>query len=191
MKPQFEGQRKPFYYPPKAQKGIIPEPLHRNAARASEKYPRYPRPEDCVGKSTPPQPRWVKIDQHGRAYGIGGRKTAKAFCYIKPGGGEIRINGIPHTEYFQRMWCRGQLLEPFMVTQTLTKFDAFCRVRGGGVTGQAGALRLGLARALQAYDPLYRPRLKAVKLLTRDARKVERKKPGRKKARKREQWVKR
>lgn len=185
---------KPFKAPkwtPKGAMDIIPIPAHPNAARASEVYPTYPRPEDWEGKPNPPEPRWVKIDKYGRAYGVGGRKAARAVCWIKPGGGHIRINGIPHTEYFHRIFLRGVLLEPFMQTQTLTKFDAWCAVKGGGTSGQAGAIRLAVARALQAYNPLYRPRLKAAHMLTRDPRVVERKKAGRLKARKKKQWVKR
>lgn len=153
--------------------------------------PDFPRPEDCVGKSSPPEPRWIKIDHEGRSYGVGGRKRARAFVYIKPGNGTMLVNGVPHTEYFPRLWHRGQMLEPFMATQSLTKFDVYCNTQGGGISGQAQAIRHGIARALQNYNPLFRPRLKDAKLLTRDHRKVERKHFGKKKARKAHQWVKR
>ena len=169
---------------------LSPAKIHSHIVNPHDP-PVYPRAEDLVGKSTPPQPRWAKIDQEGRSYGVGGRKRARAFVYIKPGNGTMMVNGIPHTEYFPRMWHRGHMLEPFMVTQSLTKFDVYCNTQGGGVSGQAQAIRHGIARALQNYNPLFRPRLKSAKLLIRDHRKVERKHFGRKKARKSHQWVKR
>jgi small subunit ribosomal protein S9 len=138
-----------------------------------------------------PQPREQKIDNLGRSYGSGGRKSASARVWIKPGDGTVVINGRPHTEYFTRITHRSQVILPFMTTQTLTKFDVWCTVQGGGLSGQAGAIRHGIANALQAYEPLYRPRLKKALLLRRDMRKVERSKVGLVKARKAPQWVKR
>jgi len=146
--------------------------------------------------------RWLKnakpkewksiIDDRGRAYGRGGRKRAQARAWISPGLGEIVINQKPFCDYFDRQSDRELILQPFGATETLGAFDVQCAVKGGGLTGQAGAIRLGIARALNAYNPdLYRPALKFLGYLTRDARKVERKVQGRVKARKRPQWVRR
>ena len=146
--------------------------------------------------------RWLKnakpkewksiIDERGRSYGRGGRKRAQARAWISPGLGEIVINQKPFCDYFDRQSDRELILQPLGATETLGAFDVQCAVKGGGLTGQAGAIRLGIARALNAYNPdLYRPALKFLGYLTRDARKVERKVAGRVKARKRPQWVRR
>jgi small subunit ribosomal protein S9 len=101
------------------------------------------------------------------------------------GNGSITINHIPFDVYFERLTDRAKVLEPLVVTETVGWFDVQEKVHGGGLTGQAGAIRQGLARALNRYNPdLYRPVLKRTGMLTRDARKVERKKIGHKKARK-------
>ena len=132
-----------------------------------------------------------EIDNLGRAHAAGRRKAAVARVWIKPGDGTMIVNGKPHTEYFCGVNQRGDMIQPFFYTQTLGKFDVWCTVRGGGFSGQAQAIRLGIANALQKYEPLYRARLKAATMLQRDLRVVERKKPGRLKARKKSQWVKR
>lgn len=144
-------------------------------------------------KKGPPAPRFrpIEIDQYGRSHARGGRKRAKASVWIKPGNGTIVINKQPHTEYFKRIWHRSEIIRPFVVTQSLTKFDVWAMVKGGGHTGQAGAIRHGIARALQSYDPRLRKRLNKPMFLVRDRRKVERKKYGHKKARKKRAWVKR
>lgn len=130
------------------------------------------------------------------AYGTGRRKASVARVWLRPsklGNGDITINEKPFVEYFPRLSYREKVIEPFVLTNTLAKFDVFCRVHGGGHTGQAGAISLGIARALVngVNEELYRPPLKEEKLLTRDARVVERKKSGQPKARKKDQWVKR
>jgi len=128
-----------------------------------------------------------------RSYGRGARKTARARVWIEPGTGEISINKtLSLIDYFERESDREILLQPFVVTRTCGKYDVHCNVQGGGKTGQANALRLGIARALNHYNPdLYRSTLKYKGFLTRDARKVERKKIGLHKARKAPQWVRR
>ncbi|KAJ7524287.1 hypothetical protein O6H91_18G085400 [Diphasiastrum complanatum] len=135
--------------------------------------------------------RVKKVDELGRAYATGRRKTSVARVWLSEGKGRIIINGKTHDMYFPSLDHRVQLLEPFCETQTLGKFNVFSTVKGGGITGQAGALRLGISRALQFYDPELRPPLRANGMLTRDPRCVERKKPGKAKARKSYQWVKR
>jgi small subunit ribosomal protein S9 len=139
-----------------------------------------------------PVERVPEIDARGRSYGRGGRKTAQARVWIQPGYGEIVINHRTLTDYFDRLTDREQVLAPFVATETCGAFDVQAMVKGGGLTGQAGAIRHGLARALNAYNPdLYRPPLKLLGYLTRDPRKVERKKVGHVKARKSPQWVRR
>lgn len=132
------------------------------------------------------------IDERGRSYGRGGRKRAQARVWIQPGLGHVIVNQRPLVEYFQRYSDRERLLQPLVATETCGHFDVQVTVQGGGLSGQAGAIRHGLANALNKYNPdLYRPPLKLLGYLTRDARKVERKKIGRLKARKSPQWVRR
>ena len=132
------------------------------------------------------------IDDRGRAYGRGGRKTASARVWIQPGLGHVVINHQDLVDYFDRTTDRELVLAPLTATATCGKFDVTALVTGGGLTGQAGAIRHGLARALNHYNPdVYRPPLKRLGYLTRDPRKVERKKIGHIKARKKPQWVKR
>jgi ribosomal protein S9 len=131
------------------------------------------------------------VDAQGRAYGTGRRKAATARVWVRPGSGRVWVNGSPLDAAFSSVARRADVLSPLAVTAGLGKFDVRATVSGGGTTGQAQAVRHGLARALQAWDPALRPALKAAGLLTRDARVVERKKPGKAKARKSFQWVKR
>lgn len=130
------------------------------------------------------------VDEYGRSYGTGRRKTSVARVWIKEGAGQVSINGRSITDYFQ-FHQRQHAMEAMELTETAGNFDMMCTVQGGGVSGQAGAIRLGVARALEAFEPNLRPVMKIHGLLTRDDRKVERKKIGQKKARKKFQWVKR
>jgi len=139
----------------------------------------------------PMSPRYRKVDKAGRAFGVGRRKRSHAAVYLSPGSGDIRVNGKSLIEYFSMYYIRHDVVMPLAATNTCGVFDIHAHVRGGGITGQAGALRLGIARALQEFDPRLRPALKQAGLLTRDRRVVEPKKPGKKKARKSKQWVKR
>ncbi len=122
---------------------------------------------------------------------VGRRKSAVARAYLVPGTGKIVINGKPVDEYLPLPTLVQDIRAPFTVTETNNKFDTNVIVRGGGLTGQAGAIRLAIARALAAKDEEYRAPLRAADLLTRDPRMVERKKYGRPKARKRFQFSKR
>lgn len=124
-------------------------------------------------------------------HGLGRRKTGVARVYLRPGTGRWWINGRTLEEYFPRQTHRQMVAEPLVHTETQSRFDVKVRVSGGGPTGQAGAVRLGVARALLAYDEELRGALRARGMLTRDPRVVERKKPGRPKARKRFQFSKR
>jgi len=122
---------------------------------------------------------------------VGRRKTSSARVILRPGSGEWQVNGRALNEYFPRLLHRKRAEEALKVTEYDGQFDVFVRVNGGGITGQADAIRLALARALLENDPEIRPVLRKHGLLTRDPRKVERKKPGRPKARKRFQFSKR
>jgi len=122
---------------------------------------------------------------------VGRRKTSVARVLLRTGKGEWTITGRPMAEYFPRKTHQMRVEEPLQVTELECRFDVQVRVNGGGLTGQADAIRLGLSRALVAFDEEQRPNLRSKGLLTRDPRKVERKKPGRPKARKRFQFSKR
>ncbi|MFN7311971.1 MAG: 30S ribosomal protein S9 [Bacteroidota bacterium] len=122
---------------------------------------------------------------------LGRRKTSVARVYVKPGTGKIEINGREAKVYFPTITLQNSIEQPLNATNTVGQFDITCNVAGGGVTGQADAIKLGIARALVEYNAELKPALKAEGLLTRDPRMVERKKPGQKKARKRFQFVKR
>lgn len=137
------------------------------------------------------QARVREVDAQGRAYATGKRKEAIARVWLTEGNGRIKINGRSLDAYFPYMTWRVQVLYPFLVTDTLGAFNLHATVEGGGPSGQAQALRHGVAKALQAWEPQLRAPLRAQGLLTRDPRVVERKKPGKAKARKSFQWVKR
>ena len=124
-------------------------------------------------------------------HAIGRRKEAVCRAYLTPGSGKWNINGRTLGDYFPRPALVSAIQQPFTATDTLGRFDVKANVEGGGSTGQAGALRLAVARALVMIDEAHRRKLRDLGLLTRDARAVERKKPGRPKARKRFQFSKR
>jgi small subunit ribosomal protein S9 len=126
-----------------------------------------------------------------RVYGLGRRKTAVARVQLRPGEGRWSINGRTLEDYFPRGILQQGVVRPLVLTEMEGRYDIQVRVAGGGLHGQADAVRLGLARALLKTDEDFRIRLRAEELLTRDAREVERKKPGRPKARKRFQFSKR
>jgi len=122
---------------------------------------------------------------------VGRRKTSTARVILRPGNGEWSVNDRPLAEYFPRLWHQTRAEEPLEVAEAENQFDIQVRVNGGGLTGQADAIRLGLARALVEYDEELRGPMRDHGLLTRDDRKVERKKPGQPKARKKFQFSKR
>ncbi|HUW25629.1 MAG TPA: 30S ribosomal protein S9 [Gallionella sp.] len=124
-------------------------------------------------------------------YGTGRRKSAVARVFIKPGKGDIIVNDKPVDVFFSRETGRMIVRQPLTLTETLTKFDIMVNVSGGGESGQAGAVRHGITRALLDYDASLKPVLKDAGLVTRDAREVERKKVGLRKARRRKQFSKR
>ena len=139
-----------------------------------------------VSESTLP-----KLDKLGRAYATGRRKTSVSRVWIKHGSNKISVNGKPSKDYFKRKIYSTILEEPLFKTDNLDKLEVFSTVSGGGLSGQAGALRHGISRALVNLDPTLRKKLKQLGFLTRDARKVERKKFGKHKARRSPQFSKR
>jgi small subunit ribosomal protein S9 len=132
-----------------------------------------------------------KLDNLGRSYATGRRKDAVARVWIKPGTGKVVVNGRDQITYFARHTHRLILNQPFLVVDRVSKFDVMATVKGGGLSGQAGAVRHGISRALENFDPTLRPALKKAGMMTRDDRIVERKKVGKHKARRTKQWAKR
>ena len=124
-------------------------------------------------------------------YGTGRRKSSKARVFLRPGTGQIVVNNRSLEEYFGRETSRMVVRQPLVLTENSEKFDLFITVAGGGASGQAGAIRHGITRALMEYDETLRPSLRAAGYVTRDSREVERKKVGLRKARKKPQFSKR
>ncbi|MBK8838514.1 MAG: 30S ribosomal protein S9 [Hyphomonadaceae bacterium] len=148
--------------------------------------------KDLGVKAAPAQaPATAKIDKLGRAYATGRRKTATARVWIKRGTGKIVINGKDQTVYFARPVLRLMIKQPLEAAKRETEIDVICTVAGSGLTGQAGAVRHGIARALVNFEPELRTAMRPQKLLTRDPRAVERKKYGKAKARRSFQFSKR
>ncbi|MDR1391033.1 MAG: 30S ribosomal protein S9 [Holosporales bacterium] len=131
------------------------------------------------------------LDPQGRAYATGKRKTSISRVWIKSGTGKILVNGRDQETYFTRPVLRMLIAQPFAISEREGKYDVFCTVAGGGLSGQAGAVRHGISRALNAFEPDLRAILKKAGFLTRDSRVVERKKYGHRKARKKSQFSKR
>ena len=136
-------------------------------------------------------PREPIIDKHGRSYATGKRKNAIARVWIKPGPGKITVNGRDVDTYFARPVLRMMIAQPFDTAERNESYDVTCTVTGGGLSGQAGAVRHGISKALTYYEPDLRPVLKKGGFLTRDPRVVERKKYGKAKARRSYQFSKR
>jgi small subunit ribosomal protein S9 len=145
-----------------------------------------------VAPDTADQPRREpRRDAQGRSYATGRRKNAVARVWIRPGKGDILVNNKKVVQYFARPVLRMLLTQPFLVADRYNQFDVFCTVTGGGLSGQAGAVRHGISRALTNYEPELRGILKVAGFLTRDSRVVERKKYGKMKARRSFQFSKR
>lgn len=135
--------------------------------------------------------RAQEIDKYGRAYATGRRKDAVARVWLKPGSGKITINGRDQIVYFARPTLRLVINQVFGITEREGQYDVICTVKGGGLSGQAGAVKHGISQALTRYEPALRAPVKAAGFLTRDPRVVERKKYGRAKARRSFQFSKR
>jgi small subunit ribosomal protein S9 len=145
----------------------------------------------ALSSNPAPVPAERKVDELGRAYATGKRKNAVARVWIKPGKGAITINGRDQEIYFARPVLRMMIAQPLQVTDRLGQFDVVVTVEGSGLSGQAGAVRHAISKALTYYEPGLRPVLKPHGFLTRDSRVVERKKYGRAKARRSFQFSKR
>ena len=133
----------------------------------------------------------IKLDFKDSKYATGRRKTSIAKVWLKKGSGKIHVNGKDYDNYFKRENHKMQLLRPFELVEQKTSYDVKCNVSGGGLTGQVGAMVLGISKALLLFDPDLKTKLKKEKLTTRDSRAVERKKYGRRKARRSFQFSKR
>src|ERR1700746_2172 len=145
-----------------------------------------------VKPAAPDAPKYVKkVDKYNRAYATGKRKDAVARVWVKPGGGKITVNERTIEVYFARPVLRMLIQQPLTVSNRLSQFDVVCTVSGGGLSGQAGAVRHGLSKALMRHEPELRAVLTRGGFLTRDSRVVERKKYGRAKARRSFQFSKR
>ena len=131
------------------------------------------------------------LDKQGRAYATGRRKDAVARVWLKPGSGKITVNGRDQEVYFARPTLRLVLNQVFGITERVGQYDVICTVKGGGLSGQAGAVKHGISQAITKYEPILRAPVKAAGFLTRDSRTVERKKYGRAKARRSFQFSKR
>jgi small subunit ribosomal protein S9 len=149
----------------------------------------------ATGQAPMPQNEAVlreqKLDSQGRAYGTGKRKNAIARVWVKPGKGVITINGKTQDVYFARPVLRMMINQPFRITDREGQYDVVCTVTGSGLSGQAGAVRHGISKALSDFEPSLRPTLKHAGFMTRDSRVVERKKYGKAKARRSFQFSKR
>jgi small subunit ribosomal protein S9 len=146
---------------------------------------------DVVVVQAAAEPRVAVRDSLGRSYATGKRKDAVARVWIKPGSGKVTVNGKELSVYFARAVLQMILRQPFEIAGVLGEFDVMATVKGGGLSGQAGAVKHGISKALQIYEPSLRTPLKAAGFLTRDSRVVERKKYGKRKARRSFQFSKR
>ena len=147
---------------------------------------------DVATPAAPAAPlREKEVDAQGRAYATGRRKDAVARVWIKPGSGKVTVNGRDQTVYFARPTLRLVIDQPFQVADRAGQYDVIATVKGGGLSGQAGAVKHGIAQALAKFEPALRGAVKAAGFLTRDSRVVERKKYGRAKARRSFQFSKR
>jgi len=171
----------------------LKEMIESNAAAAAAAAAVVPEPvalapQPVAIHATLPEPQ---IDAYGRSYATGKRKNAIARVWIKRGHGRITVNGKPLNTYFARPTLRMIITQPFLVASRSDQFDVICTVTGGGLPGQAGAVRHGISKAMTLFEPALRPPLKSAGFLTRDSRVVERKKYGRAKARRSFQFSKR
>ncbi|EKG12596.1 Ribosomal protein S9 [Macrophomina phaseolina MS6] len=163
---------------------IHPTVMPEEVTRVVEKYKRAINPYDR-------QPSPKTLDEMGRGMGVGRRKTSSAVAWLVEGEGEVLINGKSLTETFSRIHDRESAIWALKATSRVDKYNVWALVRGGGTTGRAEALTLAIARALMVHEPGLKPALRRAGCITRDPRKVERKKPGHVKARKMPTWVKR
>ncbi len=157
----------------------------------TDKAPETPAPQPEVKSERPETPTIPQIDDLGRSYATGKRKNSIARVWIKPGKGQITVNGKNVSVYFARQVLQMLINHPYKIAGRENHYDTTCTVKGGGLSGQAGAIKHGISKALTYQEPELRGILKKEGLLTRDSRIVERKKYGQRKARRRFQFSKR
>jgi small subunit ribosomal protein S9 len=175
-------------------KEAAPAEAKTEKVEASEATPEAGEATETIVEDTPVEEaplREQELDQYGRAYATGRRKDAVARVWLKPGSGKIVINGRDQAVYFARPTQRLVINQPFGITDRTGQYDVIATVKGGGLSGQAGAVLHGIAQALTRYEPALRTTVKRAGFLTRDSRVVERKKYGRAKARRSFQFSKR
>ncbi len=172
-----------------AAQGVVEVPAEADAVASDADANANAAPVEAAANEAPVHVQ--KLDEQGRSYATGKRKDAVARVWIKPGAGRITVNGREVERYFARPVLRMLINQPFDVAGRAGQYDVLCTVKGGGLSGQAGAVRHGISKALTLYEPALRPILKKEGFLTRDARVVERKKYGRRKARRSFQFSKR
>ena len=169
--------------------------VEKATAAASDETKKASTDETSIAAPVTAEPAMMpmepKLDAQGRAYATGKRKNAVARVWIKPGSGRLIVNGKDGPEYFARPVLQMIIGQPMSAVDRTTQFDVWCTVSGGGLSGQAGAVRHGISKALTYFDPRLRPTLKQGGFLTRDSRSVERKKYGKRKARRSFQFSKR
>jgi len=172
-------------------KGLESLAALKETAAKTETPEKEPADESASSTTNEAVKREPKRDKQGRAYATGKRKDAVARVWVKPGTGNIIVNKKPANDYFTRPTLQMVINQPFDIVSKAGQFDVVVTVAGGGLSGQAGAVKHGVSRALVNYDPEFRPALKSAGFLTRDARVVERKKYGKRKARRSFQFSKR
>ncbi|MCC2975735.1 30S ribosomal protein S9 [Sphingomonas sp. PL-96] len=171
------------------QAAVAPQAAPATTSTDAAPAPDAAAPEVPARPATPLRPQ--EIDQYGRAYATGRRKDAVARVWLKPGSGKITINGRDQEVYFARPTLRLVINQPFGIAEREGQYDVICTVKGGGLSGQAGAVKHGISQAITRYEPVLRAPIKAAGFLTRDSRAVERKKYGKAKARRSFQFSKR
>ncbi|EPB92279.1 hypothetical protein HMPREF1544_00848 [Mucor circinelloides 1006PhL] len=164
----------------------LPKPLPPSVEKILEPYQRFDASHQNSGEV-----KSRTLDEMGRAYAVGRRKESSARCYLVEGEGKVLVNGLELDQYFQRSVDRNEVTLPLDVTELKDKFNAWVVVKGGGSTGQAQAIKLGLGKALLIHNSELKPALRKAGCITRDPRVVERKKEGQRKARAKYTWVKR
>lgn len=198
MDPSIEGNSKGDQRP-REKRGFIPEPdgfpeveeMHEDIQPAMRGYLEESHVMKKTGDPKPPSIPLPRVSADGQYIGFGKRKASSATVFLKPGEGLVTVNGRPLHLYFQQPRARELALQPLSVVQSIGEFNMRVEVTGGGTYGQAGAVSLALSRALMSFEPASRPALRLTGHAVRDPRQVERKKIGKKKARRAPQWSKR
>ncbi|KAI8331356.1 ribosomal protein S5 domain 2-type protein [Chlamydoabsidia padenii] len=169
----------------------LPRPLPPQVAQVLALYERFDVTKSAAAATTTTSKVKTALDDMGRAYAVGRRKESSARCWVVKGEGKVLVNGVELKDYFKRPVDRDQVVLPLAVTELADKYNVWTLVTGGGTTGQAEAIKLGVGKALLVHDNELKPTLRKAGCITRDPRVVERKKEGQRKARAKYTWVKR